>query len=328
MSSVPLPGARVLLTGGAGLIGSTLADQLVTRGVGEIVVLDDMSRGTSRNLATAMTSGKVHLVEGDINDRSLLRRLLPDVDVVFHLAAIRITRCAAEPRAAKRVLVDGTYEVAEACLEAGVRKLVFSSTASVYGLAEQFPTREDHHPWANDTLYGAAKVWGEGLLRALHTTHGLDYVALRYFNVFGPRMDTHGAYTEVLIRWMERIENGEPPLIFGDGAATMDFVFTTDIARANIAAAEAPVTDRVFNVASAREVSLRGLAEALLRVMGREDLGVEHLPPRTTAGGVTRRLADISAARDALGWQPEVGLDEGLRRLVAWWRAEQKELVA
>jgi UDP-glucose 4-epimerase len=223
------------------------------------------------------------------------------------------------------VLVDGTYEIAEACIESGVRKLVFSSTASVYGLAEQFPTREDHHPWANDTLYGAAKVWGEGLLRALHTTHGLDYVALRYFNVFGPRMDTHGAYTEVLIRWMERIERGEPPLIFGDGTATMDFVYTTDIARANIAAAEAPVTDRVFNVASSREVSLRGLADALLHVMGREDLGVEHLPPRTTAGGVTRRLADTSAAAEVLGFRAQVGLEEGLDQLVTWWRTQGRE---
>ena len=167
------------------------------------------------------------------------------MDIVFHLAAIRITQCAEEPRLALEVLVDGTYNVFEAAAEKGVRRVVASSSASVYGLAEEFPTRESHHPYANDTLYGAAKVFNEGLLRSFHAMYGLDYVALRYFNVYGPRMDVHGLYTEVLVRWMERITEGKPPLIFGDGAQTMDFVYMDDIARANMLAATSDVTDAV-----------------------------------------------------------------------------------
>ena len=209
----------------------------------------------------------------------------------------------------------------EAAATARVRKVVAASSASVYGLATEFPTTESQHPWANDTFYGAAKVFNEGMLRSFHAMRGLDYVALRYFNVYGPRMDIHGLYTEVLIRWMERIEAGEPPLIFGDGQQTMDFVYTTDIARANLLAAQAPVTDTVFNIGTNTETSLLQLAQAMLHAMGSE-LSVE-LGPERAVNGVTRRLASIDAARAQLGWKPEVDLDEGLRRLVAYWRAER-----
>ena len=151
---------------------------------------------------------------------------------------------------------------------------------------------------------------------------GLDYVALRYFNVYGPRMDIYGLYTEVLIRWMERIEAGESPLILGDGTQTMDFVFTEDIARANLLAASADATDEVFNIGSGTETSLTQLAQALLSVMG-SDLPLEFGPPRGV-NAVTRRLADVSLAAERLGWKAEVGLDEGLRRLVGWWRAQRE----
>jgi UDP-glucose 4-epimerase len=244
------------------------------------------------------------------------------VDLVFHQAAIRITQCAAEPRLALEVLVEGTYEIVEAAVDAGVRKVVAASSASVYGLAEQFPTSERHHPYANDTLYGAAKTFNEGLLRSFHAMRGLDYVALRYFNVYGPRMDIYGLYTEVLIRWMERIESGQPPLILGDGTQTMDFVYTEDIARANVLAASADVTDEIFNIGSGTETSLTELAHTLLRVMG-SDLPLEFGPSRGV-NAVTRRLADVSHARQRLGWKAEIGLEEGLRRLVAWWRAERR----
>src|SRR6185312_11996712 len=188
--------------------------------------------------------------------------------LVFHQAAIRITQCATEPRLALEVLVDGTYEVIEAAADAGVKRVIAASSASVYGLAEQFPTRESQHPYTNDTIYGAAKVFNEGLLRSFHAMRGLDYVALRYFNVYGPRMDIHGLYTEVLIRWMERIASGTPPLILGDGQQTMDFVHVADVARANVCAVRAAVTDEAFNVATGVETSLAGLAAALLRTMG------------------------------------------------------------
>ena len=184
---------------------------------------------------------------------------------------MRITQCAEEPRLALEVLVNGTFNVLEAAVEAGVRKVVASSSASVYGLAEQFPTTERHHPYNNDTFYGAAKAFNEGMLRSFHAMYGLDYLALRYFNVYGPRMDIFGLYTEVLIRWMERIARGEPPLIFGDGLQTMDFVHVADIARANILAARADVTDEVFNVACGVETSLRELADALIHAMGAEE---------------------------------------------------------
>ncbi|MFF4342330.1 NAD-dependent epimerase/dehydratase family protein [Kitasatospora sp. NPDC001540] len=324
-AAVPLEGSRCLVTGGAGTIGSTVVDQLVEAGAREVVVLDNFVRGRTANLARARelaAPGQLRVVDGDIRDRALLRELLgTGTDLLFHLAAIRITQCAAEPRLALEVMVDGTFDVVEAAAETGVRKVVASSTASVYGLADTFPTPETQHPYHNDTLYGAAKVFNEGLLRSFHAMHGLDYVALRYFNVYGPRMDVHGRYTEVFIRWMERIAAGQPPLIFGDGAQTMDFVYTEDIARANLLAAAAPVTDRVYNIASGTEVSLRGLADALLTAMD-SDLDVEHGPARDTAGGVVRRLADISAAERDLGWKPELGLEDGLRKLVAWWREQ------
>ncbi|GII80749.1 NAD-dependent epimerase [Sphaerisporangium rufum] len=316
--------SRCLVTGGAGTIGSTIVDQLLAAGAAEVVVLDNFVRGRRANLAAAEAAagGRLRVVEGDIRDTALVRSVTAGMDLVFHQAAIRITQCAEEPRLALQVLVDGTYEVVEAAADAGVRKIVAASSASVYGLATEFPTREDHHPYDNDTLYGAAKTFNEGLLRSFEAMRGLPYVALRYFNVYGPRMDIHGLYTEVLIRWMERIEAGQPPLILGDGLQTMDFVYTEDIARANLLAAAGDARGEVFNIASATETSLRGLAETLMAVMGRSDLGLEFGPPRAV-NGVTRRLADVSAAADRLGWKAEVDLEEGLRRLVSWWRAER-----
>jgi UDP-glucose 4-epimerase len=192
----------------------------------------------------------VTIVEGDITDTKLLAEAMQGIDLVFHLAAIRITQCAEDPRLAHDVLGTGTFNVLEAAAKAGVQKVVASSSASVYGLAEEFPTTEQHHPYNNRTIYGGLKVYNEVLLRSFNEMYGLPYVALRYFNVYGPRMDIYGAYTEVLIRWMDRIIEGKPPLIFGDGKQTMDFVYAPDIARANILAAEADVSDEVFNVAS------------------------------------------------------------------------------
>jgi UDP-glucose 4-epimerase len=322
MKSSSLAGERILVTGGAGTIGSHLVDQLIDAGAEQIIVLDNFVRGRRDNLALAMPSGIVRIVEGDIRDRELVRRLTQGMDVVFHQAAIRITQCAEEPRLALEVMVDGTYNVLEAAVAEGVRKVVAASSASIYGLAEQFPIPENHHPYANDTLYGASKTFNEGLLRSFHAMYDLDYVALRYFNVYGPRMDIHGVYTEVLVRWMERIAAGKPPLINGTGSQTMDFVYTEDIARANILAAQSDASDEVFNIASGSETSLLQLAEKLLAVMN-SDLEVEFGPERSV-NKVPRRLADTSAAREWLGFESEVSIDEGLRRLVQWWRAERE----
>ncbi|GLY05287.1 MULTISPECIES: NAD-dependent epimerase/dehydratase family protein [Actinoplanes] len=319
MTGVPIEGARVLVTGGAGTIGSHVVDELVRGGAAEIVVLDNFVRGRRENLAGA--GNAVTVLEGDIRDKSLVDQATAGKDLVFHLAAIRITQCAEEPRLANEVLVDGTFNVIEAAAKHEVRKIVASSSASVYGLAEEFPTTERHHSYNNDTFYGAAKAFNEATLRSFHAMTGLDYVALRYFNVYGPRMDIFGLYTEVLIRWMERIEAGRPPLILGDGLQTMDFVHVADIARANILAARADVTDTVFNIASGTETSLAELAAALTEVM-KSDLAPEHGPARAV-NGVTRRLADTSAAAGRLGFRAEIGLREGLQGLVDWWRASQ-----
>jgi UDP-glucose 4-epimerase len=317
-----LSDSRVLVTGGAGTIGSHIVDQLVRAGAREIVVLDNFVRGRRSNLDDAMPSGSVELVTGDIRDRDLVARLMRGTDVVFHQAAIRITQCAEEPRLALEVMVDGTFNVLEAAVAEGVRKVVAASSASIYGLAETFPTAENHHPYANDTLYGASKTFNEGLLRSFKAMYDLDYVALRYFNVYGPRMDIHGVYTEVLVRWMERIASGTPPLINGTGEQTMDFIYTEDIARANILAAESDATDEVFNVASGTETSLLELAQKLLAVMD-ADLEIEFGPERAV-NKVPRRLADTVAARDRIGFEAEIDIDEGLRRLVQWWRSERE----
>ena len=321
-----LNGATVLVTGGAGTIGSTIVDQLLAAGAAHVDVLDNLVRGRRENLETAMPSGKITLVEGDLRDRDLVHDLTRGKDLVFHQAAIRITQCAEEPRLALEVLVDGSFNVFEAAAEHRIDKLVFASSASVYGLAEQFPTDERHHHHNNDTFYGAAKSFNEGMARSFRAMSALDYVGLRYFNVYGPRMDVHGLYTEVLVRWMERIADGQPPLIFGDGLQTMDFVVTQDIARANILAAASEVREGIYNIASGTETSLLGLAEALLRAMD-SDLSVEHGPDRAV-NGVTRRLADTSAAKRDLAFCAEIGLEDGLRTLVDWWRPQREAVAA
>jgi nucleoside-diphosphate-sugar epimerase len=316
-----LAGSRALVTGGAGFIGSHIVDLLVHEGVDRIVVLDDFSRGRPENLTDALEQGPVHLLEGDIRDPAAVAKAMQGIDLVFHHAAIRITQCAQEPRLALEVLAGGTFNVVEAAVRAGVRKLVAASSASVYGLAEHFPTDERHHPYNNRTLYGAVKAFNEAVLRSFHEMNGLDYVALRYFNVYGPRMDVHGAYTEVLIRWMERIAAGQSPLIFGDGTQTMDFVHVHDIARANILAAKAALTDDVVNVASGVETSLNDLATALLRAMD-SGLRPQHGPARKV-NPVPRRLANVRKAQNLLGFEATIALETGLRDLVAWWRHER-----
>ncbi|MGC2448791.1 MAG: SDR family NAD(P)-dependent oxidoreductase [Candidatus Sulfotelmatobacter sp.] len=313
---------RVLITGGAGLIGSHIADQLVKSDVREIIVLDNFVRGRRDNLAGALASGRLTVIEGDIRDRRLLVEVMDGIDVVFHQAGIRITQCAEDPRLALEVLVDGTFNVAEAAVKARVSRMVAASSASIYGMADEFPTTENHHPYHNRTFYGAAKTFNEALLRSFSEMYGLSYVALRYFNVYGPRMDVYGVYTEVLIRWIERIAAGKGPLIFGDGKQTMDFVFAEDIARANITAAESDVSDEVFNVASGTETSLNDLAYLLLRVMGSNAL--PEYGPERRVNPVPRRLADVSKAKQLLGFQTIVSIEEGLRRLVGWWQDERQ----
>jgi UDP-glucose 4-epimerase len=321
-----IDGARILVTGGCGLIGSTTIDLLLREHRPEkIVILDNLARGSLANVEAALKDLRVQLVRGDIRDADTVRRATEGMDAVIHMAALRITACAADTREAMQVMCDGSFNVVDAARHAGVKKVVAASSASVYGLADSFPTREDHHPYNNRTWYGASKVMLEGLLRSYHAMYGLPYVALRYFNVYGPRMDLHGKYTEVLIRWMERIAKGEPPLIFGDGLQTMDFIYIEDIARANVLALRSDVSDEVFNVASGTETSLRELASALARVMGSDASPV--FGPERSVNPVPRRLASTEKARSLLGFSAGVDLELGLQRLVAWWQATRQPAV-
>ncbi len=316
-----LKGSRVLVTGAAGLVGSTICDQLVKEGVGEIIALDNFSRGVSKNLDWAVKNGKVTLVNGSINDKPLLEKTTQGIDVLYHQAAIRITQCAEEPRLALEVMVDGTFNVLEAAAKAGVKKTVAASSASVYGMASIFPTPENHPLHNNRTLYGAAKSFNEQMLRSFNEMYGMKYVVLRYFNIYGVRMSIQGQFTEVHVKWMNKIANGEPPLILGDGSTTMDFIYIDDVARANILAAKADVSDEIINVGSGVETSLNQLATALIKTMG-SNLKPQYGPERKV-NPVPRRLADTTKAKNLLGFEAMVSLEEGLKLLVDWWRLEK-----
>lgn len=311
-------GAKILVTGGCGLIGSSTIDQLLREySPARIVILDNLVRGSLNNVSAALADKRVKLIRGDIRDPEVVRNATKGMDAVIHMAALRITACAADPREAFETMCAGTFNVVDAARLEGVQKVIAASSASIYGMANSFPTREDHHPYNDDTWYGASKTMLEGLLRSYRAMFGLKYVALRYFNVYGPRMDIHGKYTEVLIRWMERIEAGQPPIIFGDGLQTMDFVYIDDVARANVKALASDVEGEVFNVARGEETSLRDLAKTLLKIMG-SNLDVEFGPERSV-NPVPRRLADVSKAERLLGFRAEVPLEEGLANLVDWW---------
>jgi UDP-glucose 4-epimerase len=316
-----LHNTRVLVVGGAGLIGSHITDLLLEEGVREVRVFDSLVRGTRDNLKDALGDQRCTLIEGDIRDRAALRSAMVGCDYVSHQAAIRITLCAAQPRECLEVLVGGAFNVFEAAAASGVRKVVYASSASVYGQAETFPTSESHHPYGNRTLYGAAKLFDEGIARHFHDINGLASVGLRYFNVYGPRMDVTGAYTEVFMKWLDCIERGVRPQIHGDGSATMDLVYVGDVARANVLALKSSAKDAVYNIASGTETSLIDLWRALQRVAGGGHLEPEIHPPRQL-GAMARRLADTRGAREDLGFVARVPLDEGLRRLAEWRQAQ------
>jgi len=322
-----LNGQKFVVTGGAGLIGSHVVDQLLAADAGEIVVLDTLVRGSTGNLADALNDDRVSLERADIRHVHEIEPFFEGAAGCFHMATLRITQCAAEPRRALEVMVDGTYNVFECCVKHNVDRIVFCSTASVYGMADEFPTDERHHPWNNDTWYGATKVCCEGMLRAFKDMFDQDYLSLRFFNVYGPRMDVYGKYTEVFIRWMECFEKGERPKIFGDGKQTMDFVYVEDVAEANLVAMRSDLTDDVFNIARGEETSLLELLHALAEACGAEGVEPEFLPERSV-NRVPRRLADVSKTRDELGFVARTSLPDGLKRFAEWYKRVRSESVA
>ena len=304
-----------LVTGGAGFIGSTIVDQLLAAGAAEVRVIDNFVRGARSNLSSAVARGNVVVIDGDIRDASLVSRASDGVDYVFHQAALRITRCAEAPREAVEVLMEGTLNLLEAAVRHKVRKVIAASSASVYGEPSYLPI-DEAHPFNNRTMYGAGKLANEQMLRAYCETSGLRYVAFRPFNVFGPRMDMTGAYTEVLIRWLDAIEAETPPLIFGDGNQSMDFVYVGDVARANLMAARSDINDEVFNIGTGVQTSLNELCAMLLSIMGSSSRP-EHRAARSVAN-VQRRRAATGKAEAMLGFKAEVSLEEGLRELIQW----------
>jgi nucleoside-diphosphate-sugar epimerase len=315
-------GNKFLVTGGAGLMGSHIADRLLAGGASKIILLDNFVRGSMHNIEEQLKDPRVKLVRGDIRNLELLMDLATGMDGIFHMAAIRITACADNPREAMEAMLMGTHNVLQTMVEKKVSKLLYASSASIYGLADSFPTDEKHHPYNNRTYYGAAKIAGEGMVRSFADMYGLRYVALRYLNVYGPRMDIDGKYTEVLVRWLDRIGEGKAPLIFGDGSQTMDLVNIDDVTDANILAMESDVTDEVFNVATGTETSLIGLLRTLLKVT-ESTLEPEFLPERSV-NPVPRRLAATRKAEELLGFKAKINVEEGLRRLIAW----RKEVLA
>jgi len=315
-----LVGKRVLVTGGAGFVGSFIVDQLIEEDVKEIVILDNFIRGSKFNLQKALSSTRVKTIEGDIRNRDLLNNIFKDIDYCFHMAALRITQCVAEPREALEVMYDGTFNVAEVCVKYNIKKIILASSASIYGHADVFPTPENQHLYNNRTLYGAAKAANELMLRSFDDMFGLNYVAMRFFNIYGPRMDIHGKYTEVLIRWYHLIKEGKQPLIFGDGKQTMDFVNVKDVARACVLSLKAAdVKDEMLNIASGTETSLEELCNLLLKVM-KSDIKPKHLPlpDERKIVEVNRRLADVSKAKKLINFEAKTDLSEGLKELIIW----------
>lgn len=321
----PIEGRKIFVTGGAGFVGSTTVDQLLELGAAEVRVLDNFIRGNVRNLEAAQRTGRVVLIEGDVRDAAMVDSLTEGVDYVLHQAALRITRCAEAPREAIEVLVNGTSNVLESAVRHKVKKVVAASSASVYGDPSYLPMDEGH-PFNNRTLYGACKIANEQMLRSYYEMFGLQYVAFRYFNIYGPRMDLDGVYTEVLVRWMDAIEAGTPPKIFGDGVQSMDFVYVEDVARANIAGLVSDTTDEVFNVGTGVETSLNELCRQLLKVTG-SSLQPEYHEARKV-NNVRARRATTEKAEQMLGFKSSVDLASGLKMLIEWRNQVKSELTA
>lgn len=311
--------SRILVIGGAGFIGSHIVDQLLAEPVAEVRVLDNLVRGKVANLDGALRDERVRFVDGSIADRDALTAAFDGIDHVFHLAALWLFECVHEPRAAIDINVTGTWNVIEAALEAKVQRVVYSSSASVYGNAVFTPMTEEH-PFANRTMYGATKIAGEQFFRAMNEQHGLDYVGLRYMNVYGPRMDDKGTYVSVIMKVLDRIDQGEPPVIFGDGTQSYDFIHVSDVARANVLALKSDATDANYNVGAGIGTTLNELVRMLLEITG-SDLAPTYLPQEQMF--VTQRIGSTDAAERDLGFRASVDLRSGLESVVEWRRAEE-----
>jgi len=313
------------MVGGAGLIGSHTVDRLLVEDVSEVLIYDNFVRGRRGNLTDALKDSRVRIFDigGDILQADILEAAFDGADGVFHFAALWLLQCHEFPRSAFDVNVRGTFNVMEACVRKGVRRLVYSSSASVYGDAVAEPMTEEH-PFNNKNFYGATKIAGEAMLRAFHHRYGLNYVGLRYMNVYGPRQDYQGAYIAVIMKMLDAIDRGEGPTILGDGSEAFDFVAVEDCALANICAMKADVSDRFYNVGTGTRTSLKQLAELLLDLTGCTK-AIDYAP-RSQATLVRNRIGSPLRARAELEFSARVDLREGLERLIAWRASHKAEV--
>ncbi len=312
---------RFLVSGGAGFIGSHIVEQLLADGH-EVRVLDNFSTGKRHNLEFGSMhpgTGRLEILEGDVRDAAAVRAAVEGVDVIFHQAALAsVQRSIAEPTLVDAVNVGGTLHVLAAAREAGVHRVVFAGSSSVYGNAAELPKHEEQRP-RPISPYGVTKLAGEEYMRVFHRVHGLETVTLRYFNVFGPRQTADSEYAAVIPIFLSRIVRGERPVIYGDGQQSRDFTFVSDVVSANLLAARAPdVAGRTINIACGRRHSILSLALKLSEFTGSQ-LAPTHTDPRP--GDVRHSLADIARARALLGYTPQVDFDTGLRRTCEWFLA-------
>lgn len=322
-----IQGKKLIVVGGAGLIGSHTVDLLTREDVREIVIYDNFVRGRTENLAQALKDPRVriHDVGGDILQTDILESAFAGADGVLHFAALWLLQCHEYPRSAFDVNVRGTFNVMEACVKTGIKRLVYSSSASVYGDAVQEPMGEDH-PFNNQNFYGATKIAGEAMLRSFHHRYGLDFVGLRYMNVYGPRQDYHGAYIAVIMKMLDAIDRGDSPTILGDGSEAFDFVAVEDCAAANVRAIKSDASDRFYNVGTGKRTSLKELAELLLELT---NCGQPiRYAPRSQATLVRNRIGDPRRASEDLGFTAAIHLREGLQRLIDWRASHKAEVQA
>ena len=322
-----LDGTKLVLVGGAGLIGSHTVDRLLKEDVREVVIYDNFVRGRAENLEEALKDPRVRIYDigGDILQTDILESALDGADGVFHFAALWLLQCHEFPRSAFDVNVRGTFNVMESCVKKGVKRLVYSSSASVYGDAVTEPMTEDH-PFNNQNFYGATKIAGEAMLRAFHYRYGLDFVGLRYMNVYGPRQDYRGAYIAVIMKMLDAIDRGDSPTILGDGSEDFDFVAVEDCALANVRAMQASTSDRFYNVGTGRRTSLKELAELLIELTGSEK--PINYAPRSTATLVRNRIGSPKRAAEEIDFTAQIDLREGLEKLIAWRASHKAEVEA
>lgn len=319
-----LPGSKIMVIGGAGLIGSHVVEELLKEDVKEVIIYDNFCRGTVENLSQALQDPRCRVFEigGDILQTDILDAAMKGVDGVVHLAALWLLQCYEYPRAAFDVNIRGTFNVLEACVANQVKRLVYSSSASVYGDAVKEPMTEDH-PYNNWTFYGSTKIAGEHMFKSYHKRYGLNGVGLRYMNVYGPRQDYKGTYIAVMMKILDNIDKGLPPVVFGDGSQAYDFIYVADTARANVCALKSTVPFGFYNVGRGIKTSIKELTELLLKITA-SDLPIKYEPAGQTF--VTNRVGDAAAAERDLGFKWTVDLEEGLSRLIAWRQAHIEEV--